>query len=67
MADIRIEKKKPVWPWLILVIILAVVIFLYFYGSMDTDENEDLENSEIEEVTSSFPGMELQRNEVEII
>ena len=67
MADIRIEKKKPVWPWLILIIILAVIVFLYFYGSMDTEESDDLENSEIEEVTSSIPTMNLKRNEEVII
>lgn len=48
MADIRIEKKKPIWPWLLLVIILGVIIFLYFYGSTDTD---DVEATEFEEVT----------------
>lgn len=51
MADIRVEKKKPVWPWLFLIIILAVVIFLYFYGSTDSEENEETQD-EIEEVTS---------------
>lgn len=67
MADIRIEKKKPVWPWLFLIIILAVLIFLYFYGSMDTEEVDDVENSDIEEVTSSIPGLEIQINEEVII
>lgn len=50
MADIRVEKKKPVWPWLFLIIILAVVIFLYFYGSTDSEEDEM--EDEIEEVTT---------------
>ena len=51
MADIRIEKKKPVWPWLILIIILAVLAFLYFYGSMETEESQKTDNTAIEEVT----------------
>ncbi len=51
MADIRIEKKKPVWPWLILIIILAVLAFLYIYGDMGTEEADDLDNTDIEEVT----------------
>ncbi|WP_035716245.1 hypothetical protein [Christiangramia echinicola] len=67
MADIRIEKKKPVWPWLILIIILAVVAFLYFYGSMETDETDDMENSEIEEVTYKGSATNLYKNEVEFI
>ena len=67
MADIRIEKKKPVWPWLILIIILAVLAFLYFYGSMDTDETDDMESTEIEEVTYKDLEKDLYKNEVEFI
>ncbi|HKJ48176.1 MAG TPA: ATP-dependent metallopeptidase FtsH/Yme1/Tma family protein [Christiangramia sp.] len=67
MADIRIEKKKPVWPWLILIIILAVLAFLYFYGSMETDETDDMESTEIEEVTYKDLEKDLYKNEVEFI
>lgn len=67
MADIRIEKKKPVWPWLILIIILAVVAFLYFYGSMETDETDDMKSSEMEEVTYKGSATNLYKNEVEFI
>ena len=67
MADIRIEKKKPVWPWLILIIILAVLAFLYFYGSMETDETDDMESTEIEEVTYKGSATNLYKNEVEFI
>ncbi|TRO66700.1 hypothetical protein [Christiangramia sabulilitoris] len=52
MADIRIEKKKPVWPWLFLIIILAILVFLYFYGSMSTEENDEIENIDYKETTS---------------
>ena len=67
MADIRIEKKKPVWPWLILIIILAVLAFLYFYGSMETDETDDMDNTEIEEVTYKDQETDSYKNEVEFI
>ena len=41
MAEIKIRKKKPVWPWILVVIILAILAFLYFYGSMaENDDNE---------------------------
>ncbi len=49
MAEIRVEKKKPVWPWLLLIVIIAVVAFLYFYGS--TEDTDDMDDETIEEVT----------------
>jgi len=67
MADIRIEKKKPIWPWLLLVIILAVLAFLYFYGSMETDEEESESTTEMEEVTYANPILQLHNNESETI
>ena len=48
MAEIKIRKKKPVWPWILLVIILAILAFLYFYGSMaENDDNEIDETDDI--------------------
>jgi len=49
MAEIKIRKKKPVWPWILLVIILAILAFLYFYGSMA--ENDDNEIDETDDIT----------------
>lgn len=51
MADIRIEKKKPLWPWLLLIIIIAVIVFLYVYGSSDSDK-DDMQIEDTEDVTS---------------
>ena len=65
MADIRIEKKKPVWPWILLIIILAVVAFLYIYGSMDSEETDN-DEAEIEEVTYVIPQLDLHNNVKEI-
>ncbi len=31
MAEIRIEKKKPVWPWVIVVIIILLIIYFFWY------------------------------------
>ncbi|MEP6260425.1 MAG: hypothetical protein ABJ092_02520 [Gillisia sp.] len=42
MAEIKIEKKKPVWPWILIgLIILAVVFFLVFANEDDDEFNED--------------------------
>ncbi|MDT0650216.1 hypothetical protein [Autumnicola edwardsiae] len=40
MAEIRVEKKKPVWPW-ILVAILILLALLYFFVWADGNESDD--------------------------
>ncbi|MDT0688081.1 hypothetical protein [Autumnicola psychrophila] len=40
MAEIRVEKKKPVWPW-ILVAILIILALLYFFVWADGNESDD--------------------------
>ncbi|SFC12199.1 hypothetical protein SAMN04487907_102320 [Zunongwangia mangrovi] len=51
MAEIRIEKKKQIWPWIIVIIVVGVLAFLYFYGSAQSDNTED--NSSLEEIGQS--------------
>lgn len=46
MAEIKIRKKKPVWPWILLVIILAILAFLYFYGSMAENDNNEIDETD---------------------
>lgn len=41
MAEIKIEKKKPVWPWIVLVL-LALGLIWYFY--MRNTENRVIDN-----------------------
>lgn len=48
MAEIKIEKKKPIWPWIILA--LVILALLYFLVFADNDDNDDLEEDEIEQV-----------------
>ncbi len=39
MAEIKIEKKKPIWPWILLVLgLLAAAWFLFFRNDKDDDE-----------------------------
>lgn len=51
MAEIKISKKAPIWPWILLiVIVIAGLFFLFFYGDTEDDDLDD-NTSEIEEVT----------------
>ena len=62
MAEIKIEKKKPVWPWvLVIIIILAAIFFFWYYKENDVDATDDLiVNDTISQVDE---GLEYQ-NEV---
>ncbi len=53
MAEIKITKKTPVWPWILLfLIVIGGLFFLFFYGDTDEDEFTDDNATEFEEVTS---------------
>lgn len=41
MAEIKIEKKAPVWPWIILTIILVAAFIYYLVATNKVDVNED--------------------------
>ena len=47
MAEIKIEKKKPIWPWIILVlVILAILYFLVFADDDAADDMEEMDDME---------------------
>ncbi|MGO3183173.1 MAG: hypothetical protein ACTIJ9_10105 [Aequorivita sp.] len=47
MAEIKIEKKKPIWPWiLIILIILAAIYFFWYYNDTDYNMDENLINND---------------------
>jgi hypothetical protein len=49
MAEIKIEKKKSVWPWIVVGLIIAAL--LYFLLLSDTEAQSE-SNVEIENSTS---------------
>ncbi|TVZ27935.1 hypothetical protein JM83_3015 [Gillisia sp. Hel_I_86] len=52
MAEIKIKKKAPVWPWILLIlIIIGGLFFLFFYGSEEEGNLIDDDTTEFEEVT----------------
>ncbi len=56
MAEIKVEKKKPIWPWVLLVlIILAAVYFFWDYNDKDYDTDEQtMERDTIEQMDESL-------------
>lgn len=58
MAEIKIEKKKPIWPWIILVlVILAILYFLVFANDEEEMEMDDTEQVQEETVWEDEEGM----------
>jgi len=53
MAEIKIEKKKPIWPWIILaLVILALLYFLVFANDDTNDDLDDTNTEQVEEGTA---------------
>lgn len=50
MAEIKIEKKKPVWPWIIAVLVIAAIIYYVFCVDHETQSQSSVE---IENSTSA--------------
>ncbi|QOG04750.1 hypothetical protein [Flavobacterium sp. MDT1-60] len=49
MAEIKIEKKKPIWPWIAAVLIIGALIYYIFVK----DHEVHSESTEIENTTSA--------------
>ncbi|MGQ7944191.1 hypothetical protein [Flavobacterium sp. WC2509] len=47
MAEIKIEKKKPVWPWIVAGLIIAALLFFILLSNTETqsDSNAAIEKS----------------------
>lgn len=59
MAEIKIEKKKAIWPWIVGIIILALLIYFLAFNNRNettTDENaaEELTSVSISYDTTPF-------------
>ncbi|REG92783.1 hypothetical protein [Algoriphagus antarcticus] len=61
MAEIKIEKKKPIWPWILLALLaLALVWFFFLRDSDDSVAIDDEESTTEQVVIVDETGMENQ-------
>lgn len=44
MAEIKIEKKKPIWPWIILVLVILALLYFFVFAN-DDDVNDDMDDT----------------------
>ncbi|GGG39750.1 hypothetical protein [Bizionia arctica] len=48
MAEIKIEKKKPVWPWILgFIILLGLVAYFVYENNENEDYSDDVNSEEI--------------------
>lgn len=43
MAEIKIEKKKPVWPWIALVLIIGAIIYYVYFTNHEAHSESTIE------------------------
>lgn len=50
MAEIKIEKKKPIWPWIVIVLLISALVYYIFLKDNETHNENSVE---IENTTST--------------
>jgi hypothetical protein len=50
MAEIKIEKKKPVWPWILAVLIISALVYFVYFSD---NEVKGGNSTQIENATST--------------
>lgn len=47
MAEIKIEKKKPVWPWIVVALIIAALLYFLLLSNTEaqSESKVEIENS----------------------
>lgn len=57
MAEIKIEKKSPIWPWILLIIALIAVIVYFVYNNdndVNTIYNNDTQSEARDTISNTF-------------
>jgi uncharacterized integral membrane protein len=54
MAEIKIEKKKSIWPWIIGIIILALLIYFLAFNKRNDNTTKSTSNEEVTSVNISY-------------
>jgi hypothetical protein len=47
MAEIKIEKKKPIWPWIVAVLLIGALVYFIFLKDNETinESSTEIENT----------------------
>ncbi len=61
MAEIKIEKKKPVWPWIVLILLIIVGAYVFWAYN---DQNKNVKQDDV--ITDTIPPMNDNQNDIEV-
>ncbi len=53
MAEIKIEKKRPVWPWILIVLIILGVVAYFYMNAPQAEMLEDPSNPNTETIENN--------------
>ncbi len=62
MAEIEIEKKKPIWPWIVGLLILAALVYFLFFANNEDDDINEVETTTTEQVVDDNDSMDDTAN-----
>jgi len=56
MAEIKIEKKKPIWPWILLILIILIGVYIFWqnYDTMNDPNDTEMVTDTIEEINEDY-------------
>lgn len=60
MAEIKIEKKKPIWPWIVLALVILALLYFFVFADDDNDDLDAVETEQVEEGTVWEDEMETE-------
>lgn len=55
MAEIKIEKKSPIWPWILLIVIVVGILIYVFASDRDDDNSRERPRENTQEPLNSLP------------
>ena len=65
MAEIKVEKKKPVWPWILLIAIIIGILFYVFASDDTNDDVDDIDDTDdIEELNDTSTGGFIEKGKI---
>ncbi|GAA3747553.1 hypothetical protein GCM10022422_35130 [Flavobacterium ginsengisoli] len=56
MAEIKIEKKKPIWPWIVAVLLISALVYYVFLkdNQVQNENRMEIENNSSVDSTANY-------------
>lgn len=60
MAEIRIEKKTPIWPWIIGILVVGAILYFFVFADDTTDNRADTKTQTEKVKENTMEGSSMQ-------